>query len=78
MVRFSALWSALTSVTGFVPKKARMLVALSGLSIVFICVAVMIRMTWDAELDELVFGFIGMFILVALIMMRAGGKDDPE
>lgn len=55
-----------------------MLVALSGLSIVFICVAVMIRMTWDAELDELVFGFIGMFILVALIMMRAGGKDDPE
>jgi len=55
-----------------VPAKARMLSVMVGIFIVFVCVALLINLAWGRELDELLFGFISMYVILAIILMRVG------
>jgi hypothetical protein len=72
MGRFIALLGMFRT-SGPVPKRGHLASVLAGLFIVLVFVAVGVRMTWDTELDELVFGFIAMYLMLGILLIRVGG-----
>lgn len=61
-----------------VPEQNRLLVSLCGVLIVLLFVAVSLRMIWNVELTEIVFAFIAMYLLLAILMIRSGATDDKS